>query len=499
MSAQIGAALRSWFLLRPEAPSRIERQEVSMCRFMAPWVVTLALLPAGSLSAAVFTVGPGGMHADLQSALDAAVGTPGNHAIRIRSGTLVGNGVLELDHAKDIVISGGWNAFFAARSKATATVLEGVGDSTLLYVIGSQGRVELRHLTFTHPNSTLPSGLCVRLVAGGSMVTVLRDSEVRDCVARVVQDCTGIGVNAYAHGSGRVELLRNRIVDNRCEVDPAASGVAGSNVGLTVTTADDATALVIGNLIEGNLLQIHGTQGNAAGVNAYAIGSSELTLHGNRISDNIVRDNATGAYSSGYAVYLSAASSALLVASSNIVSGNLFDGQQAVGAQVFAVASGDGRLLFTDSEISDGSGGSHGLYAGTLSPTAQIRLLNLTVAGNSGHGLRVPSWSGTISLFNTILARNGSAPQLDRPLTEAGSNLITDDGSAPDPRFVSPANGDYRLHPSSPARDAGDSSPPGGLGSSDATSGRRVVGVGVDIGAHEFGAHTVFANGFEQP
>jgi hypothetical protein len=448
----------------------------------------------------VFTVGPGGMHADLQSALSAAVATPGNHEIRIRSGTLVGNGQLQLLDAKDIVISGGWNAFFNFRSNdPTATVLEGVGDSTLLFVFGSQGRVVLNNLSFTHPNSTLASALCVRLQASGSMVTVLRDSVVRDCVARAIQLCNGVGVNAYSNGSGRVELLRNRIVNNRCEADPAVSGVTGSSVGLAVTTADEATALVAGNLIEGNLLQIHGTQGNAAGVNAYAADTSELTLHGNRIIGNIVRDTATGASTSGYAVYLTASSSALLVASSNIVSGNVFDGQQAVGAQVFAVASADGRLLLTDSEISDGSGGSQGLYAGTLSPTAEIRLLNLTVAGNSGTGLRVPSWNGTISLFNSILARNGSAPLLDRALTDAGSNLIADDGSAPDPRFASPANGDYRLHPSSPARDAGNSSPPGGLGSSDATGGRRVVGVAIDIGAHEFGAHTVFADSFEQP
>lgn len=64
-----------------------------------------------------------------------------------------------------------------------------------------------------------------------------------------------------------------------------------------------------------------------------------------------------------------------------------------------------------------------------------------------------------------------------------------------DPRFIDAANGNFRLMPDSPARDAGDSSPPGTTRNVDLDGRPRVVGR-VDMGAYEVTDH-IFGDGFE--
>jgi hypothetical protein len=64
-----------------------------------------------------------------------------------------------------------------------------------------------------------------------------------------------------------------------------------------------------------------------------------------------------------------------------------------------------------------------------------------------------------------------------------------------DPSFIDAANGNFRLKPSSPLRDAGDDSPPGTTRNIDLDGLPRVVGR-VDMGAYEVPDH-IFSDGFE--
>jgi hypothetical protein len=64
-----------------------------------------------------------------------------------------------------------------------------------------------------------------------------------------------------------------------------------------------------------------------------------------------------------------------------------------------------------------------------------------------------------------------------------------------EPAFVDAANGNFRLRPNSPVRDAGDDSPPGTTRNVDLDGLPRVVGR-VDMGAYEVPDH-IFGDGFE--
>jgi hypothetical protein len=74
---------------------------------------------------------------------------------------------------------------------------------------------------------------------------------------------------------------------------------------------------------------------------------------------------------------------------------------------------------------------------------------------------------------------------------DTGSNLI-----GVDPLFVDPSELDYHLMPGSVAFDAGDNTPPGGLGSTDLDGRPRIADGTVDIGAFE-GLIVIFNDGFE--
>jgi hypothetical protein len=77
-----------------------------------------------------------------------------------------------------------------------------------------------------------------------------------------------------------------------------------------------------------------------------------------------------------------------------------------------------------------------------------------------------------------------------RPSTPGDHNFI-----GGDPGFVAvdPA---LCIRADSPARNAGNDNPPGGLPAADIDGGTRLFETHVDIGAHEIG-DPIFANGFE--
>ena len=168
----------------------------------------------------------------------------------------------------------------------------------------------------------------------------------------------------------------------------------------------------------------------------------------------------------------------------------------------------DGTLTVTNSIISGNSAGGSG--GGIYNCSGTLTVANSTVSGNSaeyaGGGI-----FGTLTVNNSIVAQNeaSSGPDVCQSGgTLVGSHNLVGDGTdqsglvdgvdgnqvgtsaAPiDPWFVSPADGNYRLRPESPAIDTGDDAlavdAEGNPLETDLDGNPRISLCHVDIGAYE--------------
>jgi uncharacterized repeat protein (TIGR01451 family) len=178
--------------------------------------------------------------------------------------------------------------------------------------------------------------------------------------------------------------------------------------------------------------------------------------------------------------------------------------------------SGSSSPVLTNSTfISNMSSAGGGFYNGpsmfTSDPAGNPRLINVTFVDNiaeTGGGLYTIGVS-TPTLVNTIVWGNTSFYEdsayqiynvmsstlvLSHTLVQSGTGHIVNQMGAitifgphtltDNPRFVSPATGDYRLRGDSPAIDAGDSSAIAAMTDLDGIP--RILGAAVDLGAYEF-------------
>jgi len=143
------------------------------------------------------------------------------------------------------------------------------------------------------------------------------------------------------------------------------------------------------------------------------------------------------------------------------------------------------------------------------SQNVRVYASNNTIAGNAGNGYNVTLHGpAAFDLANNIIVDGCMTAYSDSgepaPAINYDSNDIEDlCGAAPTgsgnisqyPQFVDPANGNYRLTPSSPGVNAGDNTPPGGTRPTDLNGLARIVGT-IDMGAYEVPDH-IFGDGFE--
>ena len=119
-----------------------------------------------------------------------------------------------------------------------------------------------------------------------------------------------------------------------------------------------------------------------------------------------------------------------------------------------------------------------------MASSANTRLANNIIWDNAGYDLDV------VAFFSPVLLDNDIGVAGLTPATGSAGNISTD------PLFVDSASGNYRLRTSSPARDAGDNTPPGTIRNYDLDGLARIDGVIVDMGAYEV-HDVIFADGFE--
>jgi hypothetical protein len=139
--------------------------------------------------------------------------------------------------------------------------------------------------------------------------------------------------------------------------------------------------------------------------------------------------------------------------------------------------------------------------------TPAVVFNNNTVAANVGMAGALFVGSGDMAIANNVFWNNTNTDLLS---DGSGSNTLSNNDYGTlsgnwindmnamhvDPAFIAP--GDFRLRSNSILREAGDNNAVGGIGSSDAGGGERVVFGTVDIGAYEV-PDRIFQNDFEEP
>lgn len=364
----------------------------------------------------------------------------GDDEIRVATGTYAEAVVVQPFVDEHVLLEGGWNATFDARTEDPAlTIVDAENASRVLHVEPYVGSVTVRNLTFARGAAVTGAGVAVLGRSVGQ--ATLEDCIVRDSEARG----SGGGVDVFSTDNGQVRLEAIDVLDN------VANGVTHAFGGGMTVVAFGAGAIVLDDIrVEGNRVDSPGSSSGAGiHLDQDPIGTGEgVTVQMRRIA--VVGNEAQGSFLGGQVVL-----------------------------RVYGPAGG---VLLGDSLVADALG-ARGLDADVQSG-ARLQLVNVTAAGNADTDLRVQGVARIAnSLADTTTLSGGQ--QLQNNLFDA------------DPGYVDRNAGDYRLILASPAVGAGTATPDGGLGPLDLDGNARIIGPRVDLGAYEADDPTLFVDGFE--
>ena len=430
----------------------------------------------------VFTVGQGGTYLQLQDAVNAALAHAGDDEIRIRGGgTSMGGQVVTITQVVNerLDISGGWDAAFNQQTISPyQTTLSASQEGRTLRADVFAGVVTVRNLSL-HGGRGVFAANASLIARPGARV------EMSDCL--IIYGLADGGTTAVAEGGGVSLAAHNgaSVVFERCRVrNNTVTGSYGNSAGMNATAVGSGQIRIADVWVADNTLQV--SSGHAGGLSLMAVDAGVIELDGVEISDNrIIGDSTSSLSGSGLSVILNAPgeSNAQVLMRRLRVAGNSTTGSTGSTHQVILEAHDNQVIVLGDSEISRSTtdGGVHARQIGD----AQVALVNLTVPDNAGFDLAA---SGAVDISNTL----ADVTDASIAVANAVESLF-----GIDPHYEDRESGLYQLLPSSPAIGAGASTPPGGLGALDLEGNPRVIGMRVDIGAHEFDDPVLFMDGFE--
>jgi hypothetical protein len=439
---------------------------------VAGWGLVVSAVAAGPAAADCYKVGPGGTHATLQPAVNAALAAGGLDCIRVAAGYRAERlNLPDLLAGRTLTISGGWDGAFAVQTGTTT--LDGAGLAPVVHVFTRSGILSLSRFRVVNGNtSTLgtPTGGGLRLTLQGTAAVQIDDCEVLNNRLSG-ENGAGGGLWADVGGTAVLGIVRTRFAGNAVHA-PTGQAFGG---GAHILASDDSRLVVAESHFLNN--EVSGSEYTEAAALDIFVGKNARA----DVTDNTALGNRTLS-TSGDAwgtVHLQAgrvdsADTAQIVARRNRIQQNVV--QRTDGHQLELRTTGATTLWVTDTLVSNSSG--TGILAWANGGT--MYLTNLTVTRQGADGLRVIGGAETVFLTSSILSGNGT--DLDGA-AQLRSNLI-----GVDPLFLDPATRDYHLAPGSPAIDAGASSTPGDLGPLDLDRLARVQGWRVDQGAYETSA-----------
>ena len=474
---------------RAESSVAVFRSRSRLAARVVPFaLVMFILVPLAARSqVARKTVGPNGTFGTIQSAVnDCASGVICDVDVQAPY-TYSENVIIPSSFAAgSITITGGWNSTFTLRDEnPTETTIDGGGIGHVVNVRISGGSFTLEGFTIVNGSSYNGAGIQV-LPFGASDATVkLANLIIRNNHASGVFSSYGGGVWAELDGSERLEISLCRVFDNTATVTSGTGAAAGA--GLHISAGGTATFLVEHSWVEENTASSDTGRKEGAG-QFFGVGEG---ASGEVLDVRVTGNTASGSFASviGSGGYLYLWGNGQIVVRQSVWGMNS-DGTGALAEQLRLWCQDNSSLLVTDSAVAVGDQkGLDGFGAGT----SKLQLVNLSVVDNALTGIELSEVSGaTVTLHNSIAYGNGTNTALDAGVG-IGNNLI-----GVDPLFVDPGPPifNYHLDVGSPGVDAGNNSPPGGLGLTDLDGRPRVENGTVDIGCYE-GAGLLFYDGFE--
>ncbi len=451
-------------------------QTLLSARWLCSTLLAVLICP---VYAATLTVGPGGMFGSLQAALDSSVMMAGDDEIRVRTGTYMENILIDLGGSGDRVeISGGWNATFTVSTDGRDSILDGNATGPVMEVQLS-GSDQLVMHGFVVRNGLAERRAGISLESRNSSSAELYNNTISNNRAEADRPSSA-GLYSLLLDTSQITIRNNSIIDNTVIATDTVDARGG---GLTAELSGNSMLGITGNIIADNQVTIGGAgSGLGAGLDITNFDPDPVIL----MTDNVITGNRITASSAiGTGMLLGGAGWTLR---RNQFIGNIDDDVTTFGAQLSAsVFQGEGVL--SDTLIAMGN--ARGLQLNSNNG-GLLQATNLTIVEHAERGILASvNGTGTLSVFNSISVNADTNAQLNAGVS-SGNNLFVNDPGL----FINAPMGNYELAAGSAAIDAGDNSPPGGLGSLDLNGAERVVGAAVDIGAYERG-DILFEDGFE--